>query len=416
MDSKQTWLSRRHFLRALVHTMVGLVAAACGRNQRAPTATPASPPLVVPGHLADHQVYLPYAGKSRPPIVAFNPPTFTPAPPKLPSATLPPPTATTTPFPPGPPSKLGLHVERNVPQLFDLLATRAVAVVKTLELDANFAQQIKQASPTTLVIGRLPDTAQVQLSTLDPLPAAREYVNRTLVYAEDPLRHPYFDGWEGFNEPVAEHAEEMKRLADFEAERVRLLGERGIRSVIGNFGAGVPSKMELWPLFLPAISEALNYNGWLGLHEYSAPTIYYASSRAEQGHYPGVSPEDDGWLTLRYRKVYRQFLEPNGLTIPLIFTELGVDGLVARGQRPGPQDAEGWQHFVPYWAEQGYGIWGPGAYIEQLAWFDAAMRQDDYVVGGCIFTLGGSNQWLSYDISGPTADILKQYLGVHAPP
>jgi len=32
----------------------------------------------------------------------------------------------------------------------------------------------------------------------------------------------------------------MKRLADFEAERTRLLGEQGIRSVVGNFAAGHP--------------------------------------------------------------------------------------------------------------------------------------------------------------------------------
>ena len=452
----QQW-SRRHFLRTVLSTTAGLVAAACGRilpaptpkptptltstlppatvsipqsplstptpvalsKLRPPTSTPSSRSVLDIFEIHAHRVHLPYVAQNGPQAAAALPPepTMTPTPPKATATRRPPtPTPATTPFPPGPPSKLGLHVERNVEQeLFGLLDTGGVAVVKTLELDANFVARIKQASPATVIIGRLPDTAQIQLDSLDPLPAARNFANRTLAFADDPKRRPYFDGWEGYNEPIAGTADEMKRLAEFEAERTRLLGEQGIRSVIGNFGTGTPSQMEMWPLFFPAIREALKYNGWLGLHEYSAPTIYYATTRDDQGRYPGVNPEDEGWLTLRYRKVYREHLQPAGLTIPLIFTELGVDGFVLRDQRPGPSRGKGWQDFTQYWTENGYGIWGPGAYIEQLAWFDAAMRQDDFVVGGCIFTLGASNQWLSYDIAGPTAGILRQYLSVHAP-
>ncbi len=61
----------------------------------------------------------------------------------------------------------------------------------------------------------------------------------------------------------------------------------------------------------------------------------------------------------------------------------------------------GWQHFQQYWGENGYGIWGPGAYVEQLVWYDEAMRQNDYVVGGCIYALAASSGWESYDILGP---------------
>ena len=44
---------------------------------------------------------------------------------------------------------------RNHPQIFEVLATQAVTVVKTLELDRNFVAQIKQTSPRTIVIGRI---------------------------------------------------------------------------------------------------------------------------------------------------------------------------------------------------------------------------------------------------------------------
>jgi hypothetical protein len=204
----------------------------------------------------------------------------------------------------------------------------------------------------------------------------------------------------------------MKRLADFEAERTRLLGDRGIRSVIANFGTGQPP-MELWPAFLPALQAAQQYNGWLGLHEYSAPTIYYMSTVENQGRHPGVTPGDTGWLTLRYRKVYNEILIPAGLKLPLVMTELGVDGYVQN--RPGPPDARGWKDFQTYWAENGYGLWGPGAYVEQLVWYDEAMRQDDYVLGGCIFAISPTAGWESYDIRGPVSVVLGQYLSVHAP-
>jgi hypothetical protein len=355
------------------------------------------------------------------PEVAMLPPepTLEPTPSKAPTpeatATPRPPTPTptppATPFPPGPPSKLGLFVGHNDPQIFDLLASKAVTVVKTLELDSNFLIQIKQVSPNTKIVARI-DLPQVSLSSFDPIAAAQSFVEQALVFADDPLRRPYIDGWEAYNEPVASNADEMARLATFEAERTRLLGERGIRSVIGNFGTGQPP-LELWPAFFPALEAAQQYNGWLGLHEYSAPTMYYMSSVENMGRYPGVTPADTGWLTLRYRQVYRDILIPAGLQLPLVMTELGVDGLVQN--RPGPPDARGWQEFQDYWAENGYGLWGPGAYVEQLVWYDEAMRQDDYVLGGCIYAMAPTAGWETYDIRGPAASVLGQYLNVHAP-
>ncbi len=350
------------------------------------------------------------------PAVPMSPlelPTSTPEPTNTatPSPPTPTPTPPATPFPPGPPSKLGLFVARNVPQIFDLLATGAVTVVKTLELDGNFVGQIKRTSPNTLVVGRI-SLPQLSLASLDPIAEAQRFVNALMLIADDPARRRSFDGWESYNEPVPGSPDDMKRYGEFEAERTRLLAAEGIRSVIGNFGTGQPP-LEWWEYFLPAVQSAKDHNGWLGLHEYSAPTIYWNTTRADQGRYPGVSPQDTGWLTLRYRKVYNEILKPRGLAIPLVFTELGVDGLVT--DRPGPPDAMGWQDFQGYWAENGYGLWGPGAYVEQLVWYDAAMRQDDYVVGGCIFVMASSDGWQSYDIMGPAASVLAQYLGVHKP-
>ena len=92
----------------------------------------------------------------------------------------------------------------------------------------------------------------------------------------------------------------------------------------------------------------------------------------------GTDPAQEGWLTLRYRKVYREYLEPNKLTLPLILTEIGIDGLV--GNRPGPEGA-GWQDFGDYWDELGMGKDAPGNYMEQLAWYDASLQQDSVRAG-----------------------------------
>jgi len=411
-------LSRRRFLSGLA-VSVGLLAAGCGSDEPTPTATPTKTPVPAPEQTATpesaagdalYKQHLPLVQSQAAP--ATPEPTLTPTPPKIEQANPIPPTATpvSTPFPPGPPSKLGLFVSRNDPQLFDLLATGGVAVVKTLELDVNFARQIKETSPRTKLIGRI-DLPQLRLDSIDPVAAAREFVNALLVYADDGRRRGTFDGWEAYNEPVPGNGDEMARLADFEAERTRLLAERGIRSIIGNFGTGQPP-LEMWERFLPALHAAQEYDAWLGLHEYSAPTLYHLTTRDGVGRYPGVTPGDTGWLTLRYRQVYNQVLRPAGLEIPLVMTELGIDGLVSN--RPGPGNAYGWVDFQEYWAQSGYGLWGPGAYVEQLVWYDQAMQQDAYVIGGAIYALAASQGWHSYEIGGAVVAVLEQYLRVHA--
>jgi len=66
-----------------------------------------------------------------------------------PSAT---PTPTPTPYPPGPPSKLGLFTTRADGQINTLIQVGKPALIKTLNLDPNFARFIKENSPTTIVV------------------------------------------------------------------------------------------------------------------------------------------------------------------------------------------------------------------------------------------------------------------------
>jgi len=288
----------------------------------------------------------------------------------------------------------------------ELVATGNVALLKTLEFDPAFLGDVKARSPRTLIVGR-GTLDQLDLNRPDVLGEARRAVEAVLPLALDERRVGLVDAWEGFNEPVPGDQDQMHRLAELEAERARLLAERGLRAVVGNFGAGQPS-LEWWPAFRPALEAAQTYNGYLGLHEYSAPTLWFNTNRADLDF--GADRADEGWLTLRYRKVYREFLKPWGLALPLLLTECGIDGLVS--DRPGPPGA-GWKDFGGYWEELGMGPDAPGNYVEQLAWYDSQLQLDDYVLGAAVFAMTAFQEWFSYQLEGDAARILQQYLSVH---
>ena len=387
-----------------------ILLAACGQQTPTPAPTPTATKTPTAAFTSTatatttataHPTAIPLPSATAPATVAPAEPTATPEPTPTPSA---------TPFPPGPASKLGLFVGYNYGQLFDLLSTGNVAIVKTLEYDPNFVAEIKQVSPNTLIVSRYTPLQLPDFDTWDPIAAARQFVDLLLPIATEPSRLANIDCWEAYNEPIITTAEQMASLAVFEAERTRLLAEAGVHSCIGNFGTGQPP-MELWPAFFPALEAIQQHGGFLGLHEYSAPEMWFAAGANQLE--PGSDEGDEGWLTLRYRKVYRDILEPAGLAVPLVITETGVDGLVAG--RPGPAGG-GWQDFRDYWRSQGLVTTLPeGFYVEQLAWYDSNLAQDDYVRGAAIYTLAGPTGWQSYEIHGLVADILKQYLAVHPP-
>ncbi|MGQ9586510.1 MAG: hypothetical protein ACUVXG_14075 [Anaerolineae bacterium] len=413
----QKRISRRDWLRRAGLAALGLLLEACAPSLGTPSPHPTETPG--PGSTATR---LPPPRNATASPWETRPPTFAPGRTRRPgltrSATVSPrgtlpasptftPTPTATPFPPGPPTKLGLFVTRNDPRIFDLVRTKNVALVKTLEYDPNFVKDLKALSPETRIVARL-HLPQLDLDKLtDPVGQARQFAQGLLPIATEPRRLAAVDAWEAYNEPVAVNAEQMSRLADFEVERTRLLAEHGVRSVVGNFGTGHPD-LGLWEPFRPALEAALTYGGYLGLHEYAAPVITFGTTHARL--YPYPSPADEGWLTLRYRKAYRQFLIPWGLKVPLFITECGIDGLV--GDRPGPP-GRGWQDFVGYWQSIGMGPDGAGNYVEQLAWYDAALQQDDYVLGAAIFAAAASPGWESYEVLGEPMPFLHQYFSVH---
>jgi len=303
---------------------------------------------------------------------------------------------------------LGLFVGYLHPTLEELLRTENVPFIKTLEYDANLMEFIKQISPNTTLVARYTPLGELDWGQVDPIAQARRFVELLLPIATQPKRFENIDAWESYNEPVPSSLAAMQRYAAFEAERTRLLAEEGIRSCVGNFATGTPP-LELWPDFIPAVQAVKEYDGFLGLHEYSAPYMWFGSGPYQLQ--PGVNEGDEGWLTLRYRKVYRQYLQPAGLEVPLLITETGIDGQVTG--RPGPV-GKGWLDFQQYWQKEGQVRTTTAAfYVEQLAWYDAELLQDHYVKGASIFALGATSGWETFELIGSCADILQDYFTVH---
>ncbi|RMG90359.1 MAG: hypothetical protein D6706_19725, partial [Chloroflexi bacterium] len=284
------------------------------------------------------------------------------------------------------PSKLSIHVIRpNDANIMEFVRQARPPVIKAVD-DLGFLADVKRVSPHTLTIGRV--NASGPSYHGNPEEAACQFVQSQL---DQYLANPAVDYWEGYNEPDP-NLDRMAWFARFEQERVRQLARYGLRAAIGGFPTGAP-ELDEFRLFVPAIETALEYGGILSLHEYSAPDMTYLYGAALPG-YPAYP--DRGALTFRYRWFYREILEPAGLVIPLVISEAGIDGII--GGRPGPPGF-GWADFQSYWVEQGWGRTGVEAFINQLAWYDAGVRQDGYVIGFTVFTAGAIGQWTKYDIN-----------------
>lgn len=295
------------------------------------------------------------------------------------------------------PSKLGLHVIRNNdPAIMTFVREAQPAVMKGVD-DLGFLAEVKVASPRTLTVGRIEEIGGLRYDQ-NPEAEARRYVDNLLGHY---LANPGVDYWEAHNEPDPD-MQHIIWYSRFEQERVKLMAQHGLRSAIGGFATGVP-ELEEFERFTAAIFTAKEHQGILTLHEYGAPDMTYLYGSP----LPSTDPHPErGALAFRYRWFYEELLIPFDLVIPLVISEAGVDGTL--NNRPGPQ-GWGWQSFSTYWVEQGLGRNGVEAFINQLAWYDAGVRQDGYVIGFTVFTAGAIGHWKNYDVN-PILPELTDYV------
>lgn len=272
------------------------------------------------------------------------------------------------------PSKLGPHNLRPTADA-KVLVEAGCKLVKLVE-DFGAAPEYLAINPNLIIIGRSKshlDNREVtaeNLRHIEPRAAAQRFVElQTKTYRDNPL----IKIWEGLNEPAWEDEEKPVQAAidnyawyaAFEAHRVQLLANMGLRAVVGNFSVGTPhiadNDVSRWTAFLPALVAADRHHGFLGLHEYSL-------SGQLSAEFDGA----EGWWCFRYRKVHRLVLAPNHIDLDIVLTEYGTDYKI--------RDIH---------------------YGHELAWADGELRKDAYLLGATIFTFGSDNSaWDNFNVEG----------------
>jgi len=303
------------------------------------------PPLV-PGRAAaddlDHYVYLPFVSSTRPLDHGG--------------------------------SKLGLHTIRPnnavgfVRSVHD--AGAHVALVKALD-DFGYTRLVKEISPETVTVGRWSAEPAVD-PTSDPAAKAAMMMAKHMPrwkYEKDVI-----DYWEVLNENAPPTVEEHVWLAQFFIEAMNIAEENGYKLALFSYSVGVP-KWHVWEAIVETgvFAQAKAGGHVLALHEYTWPTTDYrwGEPLEDQPSYP-----DRGCLTGRYRHLYRDFLVPRDEVIPLAITECGLDPILRQPGQP------------KTWKER---------YVETMIWYDTRLREDDYVLGAAMFTIGSIAGWQDYD-------------------
>ena len=313
-------------------------------------------------------------------------------------------------------SKLSLHVGDvsgvDAP-VAAFLATTRPRTLKLLDPRDGWAAAAKRASPETLLVGRL--WTPTQPTDGDPRVAAASWLNasRAAIAASPEITH-----WEGYNElpGTATNRSLMRWYAAFETERVSLLAAVGLRAVVGSFATSdmedLSNETSTFADFVPAARAAAAAGGLLGLHEYSSPLMWTCFDNAT-----GVGRE-----TGRYRTLYDSFFSasppppapPAPPPPPLLLSEVGVGW--AAPSCGGTGAVLGWRAYCANWTAPG-GVF-PGmacedAFVAQLAWYDALLRADAFVVGANIFC-ESCGSFESFD-TAPALGALAAYMGgVHA--
>jgi len=303
-------------------------------------------------------------------------------------------------------SKLGLHVVRNNdPYIMEYVRRVRPRVMKSVD-DLGWLSDVKLASPNTVTIGRISGQNESWPDELAPDAAAQEFINTNLNKYQ---LNPGVDYWEGWNEFVPVTEARWKWYAAFEAARACDMQALGFHAAVGGFAAGTPEYNQM-PYFLPALQAAHRCGAIFTLHEGVSPLPGCGVFINQAGIIPGAPSFPNialGYLMLRYRFWYEGYLKPMGLgDLPLEISEVAVGGIVPNQPCNGPGGAS-WKDYSDFWIQNGVGVDGPHAWANLLAWYDAELWRDPYVLGTTIFTAGGIPGWDGsdlHDVIIPLAD------------
>jgi len=277
------------------------------------------------------------------------------------------------------PSKLGIHAisDDGTTDFVRAVAEGGAHVAVVKGLSFGYLQQIKQISPETITIGRWCDRDWETVHTSgDVQEAAARYMEKHMsLWAP---HQAYVDYWEMLNEVDPPSIEGHVWLAQFFIEAMNIAERHGYKLALFSYSMGVPEIYEWQAIAETGVFARAKQGGHiLALHEYAYPMSQGWGNPLPQ--YPGQSLDDPtiprypdrGDLTGRYRHLYRDILIPRNEVIPLVISECNLlltDDPVTRRE----------------------------IFVEEMSWYDDRLREDDYVLGMTIFTLGGDWGELNY--------------------
>jgi hypothetical protein len=287
------------------------------------------------------------------------------------------------------PSKIGIHGIR--PNKIGDLVQRVldggahIATVKAVD-DLGWLPLIKQMSPQTVTVGRV--TLEEGIHLGDDL---REESRKTF----DKVVHQWeanrqgIDYWEIINELDPIGVDGHRKLAEAMIHCMDFAEAEGFKLALFSYSMGVPEWDEIEAIVETGVFARAKEGGHiLALHEYGNPMDQWFGEPIP----PRPAHPERGALACRYRWWYDEFLVPRDEVVPLVITEAGT----TFGFEQPEFSKEQW--------------------LEQIAWYDERLREDAYVIGCHIFTLGPVHPWFNFDFEPVINEIADHIIALKDDP
>ena len=312
----------------------------------------------------------------------------------------------------------------------DVLRRLQPRVATVLDPNVDDVRALRAVCPHTQIVGRIykPDSeveARIRANPEDAAAWAHALANANSAVAAGLI------DWVHIANEVCQFADGLPLLNRFELRRMELEERRGRGAAIGGFSVGqldLPAhdRMALWRLVYPMLwyADRSKRKHVLAIHQYGAPTLY--------------GPEEKGgapWLINRFEAQVLPRLPMKDLGI--VVQEYGRDGLLLNDLGRSVFDPDGvrrrrrdaWQgsvasaagprpaHRLAYGAGEtraanspprGWSVFSSAEeYVRELLNMAQWLEQfSDRMLGYCLFCVGKSSPWETYDHAGPVLEAL----------
>lgn len=293
---------------------------------------------------------------------------------------------------------MGLHINELKTQHLAFIGRVRPAVNLLLSPKREHALEIKARSPESKLIGRPyikdGDFHQSYLGAGTAEGARQAGKNAAQLCLDHRISE--IDAWIVLNEPPVATIEQVRLLAEFDAEFARAMSRGGSKACIGAFSRGTPEIAELGGAailnaYTPALRTAYDVGAWLAIHQYGKHPLLH----------------DAEYLALRWQAYTLPYYRRQGVPIPrYVVTEYGLD----LGVGIDPQNRDGWRA-TPY-------LDNPIEYGNQLLRLAQEYAKDPLCMGATVFCAGYMG-WQSFAVDGELLDYLATLpwpkFGVSAP-